>query len=95
VLSGQQVKNQFATQTDLVNIISFKAPTGGAAPVLYRIYRDASLSILAGTVPSNGPLITFQDHNRLPNRTYNYYIVSVDQTGAVSTIASISVPPAK
>ncbi len=47
----RQVKNQFATQTDLINLLSWKAPRGNCPPVAYRIYRDQALTRLVATIP--------------------------------------------
>ncbi len=46
-LRGRQVKNRFATQTDIINILTWKAPcrfSHTCAPVAYRIYRNSSLT---------------------------------------------------
>jgi Beta-1,3-glucanase/Bacterial Ig-like domain (group 3) len=87
-----QVKNRFATQSDLINIITWQAPTSGTTPVLYRIYRDPQLTQLIGTVPASSVcnnMFKFEDHNRKKGRTYTYFIVSVDAFGAVSTPAEV------
>ncbi len=79
-LRGHQVANQFAAQTDLINIISWKPPFAGPAPIAYFIYRDRALTQLAAIVPADREL-KFKDHNRLSHRTYSYFIVSVDAAG--------------
>lgn len=82
-LHGRQIANRFATQTDLVNHISWDAPTSGAAPVSYRIYRDAALSDLIAVIPAEDSL-HFNDHNRRKHHTYTYFIVSVNEAGQFS-----------
>ncbi len=47
----RQVKNRFATQTDLINLLSWKAPCGNCPPVAYRIYRDRALTQLVAKIP--------------------------------------------
>lgn len=91
-VNGFQTACKYASQTDLVNVITWNPPTLGEAPVAYRIYRDASLTDLAGTVQASGELV-FYDHNRRKNRAYTYYIVSVGATGAISTPVSITITP--
>jgi YVTN family beta-propeller protein len=93
-LRGFQKTNKFATQTDYVNILTWKAPTEGASPVAYRIYKNESLTELIATVKAEDRL-KFKDHNRKKDHTYTYFIVSVDQTGRQSPAAQIVVHPEK
>ncbi len=93
VLKGQQINNRFATQSELVNVIKLAPPTSGTTPTSYRIYRDAALTILAGTLPTPKGSLVFKDHNRQKNVVYTYYIISVSSTGAVSTPVVVSVTP--
>ena len=85
-----KTQNRFFMQSDLINKLTWQAPTSGAAPAVYQIYRDAGLTDLVATVSASGPL-QYLDHNRQPNKVYNYYIVSVDGSGNVSTPASVTV----
>jgi 6-phosphogluconolactonase (cycloisomerase 2 family) len=87
-ISGCKTKNVFLTQTDYVNILTWTAPQSGP-PVNYYIYRDAALTDVAGIVPGNQ--LTFIDHNRKPNVTYTYYVVSADANNNFSTAMSITV----
>jgi hypothetical protein len=92
-VSGCKAKNIFLLQIDLINNITWTAPTTGDAPVQYQIYRDEELTELVATVPANGPL-QYYDHSRQPNVIYSYYIVSVDANGNVSTANSVTVTQA-
>lgn len=82
-----QVKNRFAIQTELVNIITWKAPATGNPPVAYKIYRNAQLTDLIATV--QGGRLRFEDHNRRKGRSYSYFIVSIDAAGQVSSPAEV------
>lgn len=83
--------NRFATQTDYVNVLTWKAPQSSpTSPVEYRIYRDANLTKLIATIPANHKLI-FKDHNRKKNKTYTYFVVSVDESGNISTPAVVKI----
>jgi len=84
--SGLQVANIFLTETEFVNVLNWTAASG--SPVSYSIYRDAALTNLAGAVSAN--TLTFQDHDQ-PNSSATYYIVSVDQYGAVSLPVVVAV----
>jgi YVTN family beta-propeller protein len=89
---GEQTKNEFLGQTELVNVINWSSPTNGSTPVSYLIFRNAALTDLAGTVSASAPL-QFVDHNRRKRTTYTYYIVSVDLHGNRSTPAIVAVAP--
>jgi hypothetical protein len=81
---GHQVANRFATQTDLVNVITWHPPSGGITPFAYKIYRKSNLTELVATIPANGKL-QFKDHQRQPHHFYTYFLVSVDAAGTQST----------
>lgn len=88
---GNQVKEKFATQTDIINVLKWTAPSTGNPPVAFRIYRDAALTQLIGTTRAHQ--FVFEDHNRHPHIAYTYYIVSVDEAGEQSTPAVLTVSP--
>lgn len=88
-VSGCKTKNVFLLQTDYINKLTWSAPTSGT-PTAYKIYRDAYLTELAGTVSASGTL-EFYDHDRNPNIIYTYYITAVDSSGAQSDAASVTV----
>ena len=90
-LRGKRIKNQFLTQTDLVNVLRWDPPINGAVPVAYKVYRT-NLNRLIGIVGA-GRALNFEDHNRSKNITYTYYIVSVDAQDNNSLPASITVTP--
>lgn len=82
-----KTQNRFLLQLDLINRISWSAPTSGAAPAAYAIYRDAALTVWIATVPATGPLV-YDDHNRSPFVQDAYYVVSVGNAGNRSAPAS-------
>lgn len=95
-LTGYQLANRFLLQLEYVNILSWNAPSAAQPPITtYRVYRDAGLTDLAGTVPYTGAQqqLPFLDHNRQQGVTYSYYIVSIDAQGHASAPASIIVSP--
>jgi hypothetical protein len=87
---GTQTKNQFLDQTDYINILTWRSPSQGNAPVIYKIYRDEQLQELIAEVSSQSRL-RFEDHNRRKKKTYQYYIVSIDALGNVSLPATVKV----
>lgn len=90
-LKGFQIANQFATQTDYVNILTWDAPLGGPPPVTYEIYRDRNLTQLVASVSADEKL-RFEEHNRKKGKTYTYYILSVNEFGNFSsTVASVTI----
>jgi WD40 repeat protein len=88
-LAASRTSNVFLLQTDLINLITWSAPTSGT-PVAYNIYRDATLIDLIAIVPATSPL-QFYDHNRQPNVSYTYYITAVDSNGNQSLASSVSI----
>ncbi len=82
-LTGSKAEDIFASQTDLIAHLTWQ-PSLSGNPVAYRIYRDAALQNLAGTVSANGPL-QFNDHNRIPYTSVSYFVVAVNKNGAVSS----------
>lgn len=88
-IAAQKTENSFLMQTDIINAISWTAPASGTTPANYKIYRDAALTQLIATVPAT--TLQYLDHNRQPNTSYTYYIVSVDAQGNVSSPISTTV----
>lgn len=89
-LEGIQKANRFATQTDLVNILTWKAPSQGTVAVAYKIFRDSHLNKLLAVISSQQPL-KFEDHNRKKGKTNTYFIVSIDSFGNISTPATVTI----
>ena len=88
-----EAKLQFAGGTDLMDILSWNPPVGGADIILYRVYANPILTEYVGEVSnflSECDTVTFTVHNRLPDQKYVYYIVSVDASGEVSVPAKIT-----
>lgn len=93
-LEGIQRINEFATQKDLINFLSWRAPKRGTPIAFFKIYRDKNLKKLIAKIPNhNQP--HFVEHNRREGKTYIYYIVSIDEFGNVSSPAKIIVHPRK
>ena len=89
---GKQVKNRFVTQTDRINVITWKAPSSGTVPVTYKIYADASLSKLVATVKAkrgSQHQFKYTQHDCSKDKIYTYYIVSIDALGNISAPAEI------
>ena len=93
-LKGSQKINRFATQTDIINILTWQEPQHGTLIVSYQIYRDRHLKKHIATLSSHEQL-QFKDHNREKDKTYTYFIVSIDQFGNRSKAAKVIVHPHK
>ena len=80
-----QIENRFAIQTDIVNVLTWKAPRNSTHPVLYKIYRDRELTNLVAIVHSHDDLSSshekfkYKDHNRKKGHTYSYFIISINE----------------
>ncbi|HEV8051662.1 MAG TPA: hypothetical protein VGP47_04140 [Parachlamydiaceae bacterium] len=85
---ARQFISRFATQSERINIITWWAPLGGSPPVAYYIFRDPTLTVLAGIVYAGNELI-FRDP--VCKGSNYYYIVSVDAEGRLSVPASVMV----
>lgn len=92
-LKVSQVKSQFSTQTNYINILNWQNPLSGPLPTSYRIYRNKKLTQLIGTVSTNQTDLTFKDNNRKKGVSYNYFIVSVDASGNQSVPATVTFNP--
>lgn len=91
---GFQIANRFASQTDFVNILTWKTPSKGTQVIAYKIYRDRFPGHLIATV-LNDKKLEFKDHNRRKGKTYTYFIVSVDEFQNVSEPVQVTVKPKK
>lgn len=80
-IQGYQIANEFATQTDLVNVITWKIPRGNLSPAVYHIYRSPRLTnkSLAAVISADEKL-RFEDHNRREGHTYHYFLVAFDES---------------
>lgn len=92
-LQGIKSSNEFLTQKDLINIIKWEAPINTIFPAYYQIFRNASLTDLAGTVLNTQPL-EFLDHNRKKNSVTHYYVIAIYPNGSVSVPAQVTVTQA-
>jgi hypothetical protein len=89
---GCQVINKYLNFNDIVNILTWVPPQDDKTIKEYRIYRNASLTDLAGSVKNCCPF-TFEDRNRKKNKAYKYYIVSVNAEGKMSPAVKTKVVP--
>lgn len=85
---GCQIKDGFATQTIIINRITWSAPRSGPVPVSYYIFENAELTKLVAIIPANQKL-EFLIPNRCEKTIYTYYIISVDQNNNFSSPKSI------
>ncbi|MGZ6250510.1 MAG: beta-propeller fold lactonase family protein [Candidatus Chromulinivorax sp.] len=92
-LNVESLQNNFLTQIDLVNKLTWTAPSTGTAPSLYNIYKNEALTELIGSTPAN--ILEFFEHNCQLNTNYNYYITSVDANGNSSAASHILVTTPK
>ncbi len=90
-LSGKQIKNRFAAQSDIINVLRWKSPESGPTPVYYKVYRD-NLETLIGKISAKQAL-KLEDHNRKNRVSYTYYVVSVDSKNQSSLPARIIIEP--
>lgn len=85
VVSGKQIIHRFPAHADLINIITWTAPSGVNR---FNIYRN-NLSSLVTTIEGN----YYEDHCRAPKEQVMYLITSVDGNGQESSPMTIVVPP--
>ena len=88
-LACLEKKNQFLTQADVINVITWAPASSGTAATKYIIYRDSLLNPI-GEVTANEPLI-FYDHNRKPTTAALYYVKAVSEAGAKSSEAVVAI----
>ena len=89
--SGKCQKNEFLTQTDLFNVITWFPPVGTASLVVkYKIYRDMGLTDLIAIVPTSQPR-QFEDHNRPAGATSTYFVVAEAASGSPLASGTVSV----
>lgn len=81
---GVALKNKFATQTDLMNHLTWTASTDPTV-VGYQLYRNGAL---IATFPATGPF-KFTDHNREKCVTYTYQLVSFNAAGLFSLPSTV------
>jgi hypothetical protein len=89
-LQGYRTSNQFLDQVDYIDVLKWKAPSGGELPVGYKIFSDAQLKNLVAKILY--PNVTeYRVHNRRKQQSYTYYLVSVDSLGMMSKPISITI----
>lgn len=88
-LRAHKIVNQFLNVTEFIVLLKWDPPSQGEPPVKYLIFRN-SLDHQIGSVPATHRL-RFTDYTLKEDKTYIYYIISVDQFGNRSTPATIGV----
>ncbi|QLH37562.1 MAG: PKD domain-containing protein [Parachlamydiaceae bacterium] len=83
---GRQIKNIFATQTDLINQLTWQ-PSPDSTIIGYLIRRNGTIIT---EICSQGPFI-FNDHNRRKNEIYIYTLTALS-AGGESTPLTITLP---
>ncbi len=88
-LTIKEINDPFR-KSDRIPVLMWKAPAA-ASPILYRIYRNPSLTKLAAEVSANGKLI-FLDQNWHRHQNSTYFVVSVDPFGneSIPAVGSIN-----
>lgn len=82
---GNVIKNRFASQTDIINVLKWSPPFDSSEIVAYQISRNG---VVIADIPASSPNV-YYDHNRQTNTTYTYTIVSLNANGNLSTSLSI------
>ncbi len=92
---GHQVRNQFATQEDIINVITWRASSQGVplVPVAYKIFKNVDLTQLIGVVGAHPhqDKFRFNIHHRKKDHIYTYYLVSVDEMGRLSVPVKVKI----
>jgi len=77
---GKAIKNRFATQTDLINKLTW-TPSSDPSVVAYLILRNG---VLIAEIPASGPFV-YLDHNRRKCSVDTYELIAVNAEGVQST----------
>jgi 6-phosphogluconolactonase len=90
---GYQVKNRCAKPADIINVITWRAPSRGMPPIAYKIFKNPELTQLVGIVYaySHQHKFKFKEHPGQKDRTYTYYLVSIDETGQQSAAVKVTI----
>ena len=91
-VQGIQFSNQYITETEFFNRVSWQQPFSSLAIIQYNVYRNAGLTDLAATVYPWQPF-EFIQHNVDPKLTYSYYVESVGDDSAHSTAVGVTIYP--
>ena len=85
--TGFRCKNKFATQTEYVNNLFWRASLDPTV-VSYLIFRNG---VLIATIPASGQF-KFIDHDRPKKQVDTYALIAVDASGLESSPVIITVP---
>lgn len=81
---GSVVQNKFATQTDIINHLTWE-PNNDSNVKEYIIFRDGEPIAI---IPQAGPF-RYNDHNRRKNTVYTYTLIAIDGNGNESPSSTI------
>jgi len=85
-ITGCRKTNIFLTQIDYIDVLSWKG--NATAYTEYKVYLDADLTNLAGTVSAIDGTVSFEVHNRNPNVIYTYYLVGINTSGMAVSLGN-------
>ena len=92
LVQAHSYRTDFFTDSDVYNTVSWSQPVS-AFPLHYEIYRDKALTQLAKSIPCDVPgncQRTYEEHDLLRHKIYEYYVVAKNDYGIVS-IGSASI----
>ena len=89
LVTAAQQRLVFASQTDLYAVVGWTTAGSTAIYTNFFVYRDAALTMLAGTVNNN--TLRFEDHNLNAGQTYSYYVVGYTQLQGLIPFGSASI----
>jgi len=84
-IEGAVCKTKFASQTDIINTITWTPSTDPRIQV-YNLSRNG---VLIAAIPASGPFI-YRDHQRCSKRSYTYSLTAVSTSGVESTPISVT-----
>lgn len=85
--SGKQVKNRFVSETEIINILNWRASSDPSV-VGYQLFRNHKL---IASIPATGPF-SYQDRNRSSKKKYTYEIKSINAFGMPSVGLKVTLP---
>ena len=91
---GCQEHRKYINDKGIVNVLRWTPPQSNLDIHCFKVYRNPQLTDLVGTVYNQCPF-SLDDSRRKKNKTYTYYLVSVNHRGIKSAAVSTTVRPRK